>query len=75
MMTVNVLIDSVEKVKKLNSVLSKVAVDCEIIEGLHIVDAKSIMGVFSIDLKSPVQLKIDSDDTSILENVKEFIVE
>lgn len=75
MMTVKVLIDTAEKVKKLTSVLSKEAPDCEIVEGVHIVDAKSIMGIFSLDLAQPVNLAIHSDDRAILEKLKEFIVE
>ncbi|WP_101698359.1 PTS sugar transporter [Clostridium minihomine] len=75
MITIKILIDSVEKVKKLTSILSKEDVDCEVVEGVHIIDAKSIMGLFSIDLAGPVQLNIHSDDQSILDNLKEFIVE
>ncbi len=75
MITVKILIDSVEKVKGLSSVLSKEGADCEIVEGVHIVDAKSIMGIFSLDLTQPVQLDIHSDDRGILEKLKEFVVE
>lgn len=75
MITVKILIDSVEKVKGLSSVLSKEGADCEIVEGVHIVDAKSIMGIFSLDLTRPVQLDIHSDDRGILEKLKEFVAE
>ncbi|MVB12763.1 hypothetical protein CAFE_35080 [Caprobacter fermentans] len=74
MITVKVLIDSVEKVKKFSSIISKENVECELIEGVHIIDAKSIMGIFSIDLKKPVQLNIHSDDREILNRLKDFIV-
>lgn len=74
MMTVQILIDTAEKVKKLTSVLAKEAPDCEIVEGVHIVDAKSIMGIFSLNLAQPVNLTIHSDDRAILEKLKEFIV-
>ncbi|WP_411678565.1 HPr family phosphocarrier protein [Caproicibacter sp.] len=74
MITVKVLIDSVEKVKKFSSILSKENVECELIEGVHIIDAKSIMGIFSIDLKKPVQLNIHSDNREILNRLKDFIV-
>ena len=75
MITVNVLIDSVEKVKKLSAILSKEGADCELIEGVHIVDAKSIMGIFSLDLQKPIQLKINSDHQEILNKLKDFLVE
>lgn len=74
MITVKILINSVEKVKKLSSVLSKVSADCELVEGVHIVDAKSIMGIFSLDLTQPVQLNIHSDDREILDKLQDFLV-
>ena len=75
MITVKVLIDSIDKVKKFSSIISKTDVDCELIKGVHIIDAKSIMGIFSFDLKEPIQLTIHSDDKTILNNLQEFIVE
>ena len=75
MITVKVLIDSIEKVKELSSILAKEGADCEIVEGVHIVDAKSIMGIFSLDLTKPVRLDIHSDDRSVLKKLKEFVVE
>lgn len=75
MTTVKVLIDSVDKVKKFSSIISKEDVDCELIQGVYIIDAKSIMGIFSIDLKGPIQLNIHSDDKEILNKLKNFIVE
>ena len=74
-MTVKILINSVEKVKNFTSILSKEDVECEIIEGMHIIDAKSIMGIFSIDLSNPIQLNIHSDDKAILDKIRDYIVE
>lgn len=75
MITVKILIDSVEKVKEFTSVVNQEEVDCEIIEGIHIIDAKSIMGIFSIDLSKPLQLNIHSDNTEIQNKIKKFVVE
>lgn len=75
MITVKILIDSVEKVKEFTSVVNQEEVDCEIIEGIHIIDARSIMGIFSIDLSKPLQLNIHSDNTEILNKIKKFVVE
>jgi phosphotransferase system HPr-like phosphotransfer protein len=74
MITVKILIDSVEKVKKFSSIISEKDEDCELIEGVHIIDAKSIMGIFSMDLKEPIQLNIHSDDKEILNKLDDFIV-
>lgn len=75
MMTVNVLIDSVDKVKRFSSIITKEDLDCELIEGVHIIDAKSIMGIFSLDLKKPIRLDIHSDDKEILNKLKDFIID
>ena len=74
MITVKVLIDSVEKVKRFSSVVSKIGADCELVEGVHIIDAKSIMGIFSLNLKKPIQLDIHTDNKEVLEKLKDFIV-
>lgn len=75
MITVKILINSIEKVKRFTSILGKEDIDCEIIEGMHIIDAKSIMGIFSIDLSKPLQLNIHSDNREILQKIKDYIVE
>lgn len=75
MITVKILLDNVDKVKKFSSIVSKENVDCELVEGVYIVDAKSIMGIFSMDLTKPIQLNIHSDHPEIAEKLKEFIVE
>lgn len=75
MITVKILIDSIEKVKKFSSIISKESVDCELVEGVRILDAKSIMGIFSLDLTKPIQLNIHSENKEILKKLKDFIVE
>jgi phosphotransferase system HPr-like phosphotransfer protein len=75
MMNVKVLIDNVEKVKNFSAVVTKEDVECELVEGVHIIDAKSIMGIFSLDLSKPLQLMIHSDDKEVLNRLKDFIVE
>lgn len=75
MMTVKVRIDSVDKVKQFASIVTKEDIDCELVEGVLIIDAKSIMGIFSLDLSKPIQLNIHSDDKEILNKLKDFIIE
>jgi phosphocarrier protein HPr len=75
MMNVKILIDSVEKVKNFSAIVAKEDVECELIEGVHIIDAKSIMGIFSLDLTKPLQLVVHSDDTDILNRLKDFIIQ
>lgn len=75
MITVKILIDSIEKVKRFSSIISKENADCELVEGFHILDAKSVMGIFSLNLTKPVELRIHSDSSEILKKIREFIVE
>lgn len=74
MISVKILIDSVEKVKDFTSILGKEEVECEIVDGIHIIDAKSIMGIFSLDLSKPLQLNIHTDNTELLDQIKDYIV-
>lgn len=74
MITTKILINDVEKVKRFSSIVSQQNIDCEIVKGIYIIDAKSIMGIFSIDLTEPVELQIHSDDKKILDTLKDFIV-
>ncbi len=73
MLNTKVLIDTVEKVKEFSAILSKEEVDCELIQGIHILDAKSIMGIFTLDIKNPIELHVHSDDQSILNKIESFI--
>lgn len=75
MISVKILINTADKVKEFSSIISGEEVECELIKGVHIVDAKSVMGIFSMDLKEPIQLNIHSDDKEILNKIKKFIVD
>lgn len=74
MISVKILIDSVEKVKNFTSRIGEEEVECEIVDGIHIIDAKSIMGIFSLDLSKPLQLNIHTDNTELLDKIKDYIV-
>ena len=50
--------------------------DVDLISGRYAVDAKSIMGIFSLDLSKPIRLEAQTDDASeFLARIKRFIVE
>jgi len=75
MISVKVLLDSIEKVKQLSSIISKENLEAELVDGVHIIDAKSIMGIFSLDLQKPIQLNIHSDNRELLHQLQAFVVE
>ena len=50
--------------------------DVDLISGRYAVDAKSIMGIFSLDLSKTIQLEANTEDASeFFGRIKQFIVE
>ncbi len=78
MREVKILLNGIDKVKKFVSITSQSDAEMEIICGRYIIDAKSIMGIFSIDLSKPVMLRIHEDkerEEDIIQALKEYIAE
>lgn len=76
MLTVSVLLDSVEKVQRFISIISKYACSFDIESGHSCVDAKSLVGVFSLDIAKPLSLTIHDDGQlleDILRDIEEFM--
>lgn len=74
-----VMLNSIDKVKQFVNVTSKVDGDVFLQSGRYIVDAKSIMGIFSIDLTKPLEMSFEKcsyeERNKYLEKIQEFIVE
>ena len=74
-----VMLNSIDKVKQFVNVTPKVDGDVFLQSGRYIVDAKSIMGIFSIDLTKPLEMSFekcsDEERNKYLEKIQEFIVE
>lgn len=69
-------LDSIAAVKKFVSIVSMYDFDVDLASGRYAVDAKSIMGIFSLDLSNPIELIAHSDNAdAFLAEIKEFIVE
>ena len=62
MFEVQISISSIDEVKEFVQTLSMFEGEFEVLSGKYIVDAKSILGLFSVDLSKPVILKADVDD-------------
>lgn len=77
MKTVRISLNSIDKVKSFVSDLSQFNVDFDLVSGRYVIDAKSIMGIFSLDLSKPIDLNIHADNNAdeILEKLKPYIVE
>ncbi len=75
MTSVQISLNSIEKVKSFVNDIAKFDSDFDLVSGRYVIDAKSIMGIFSLDLSKPIDLNIHADDaTQILEILKPYIV-
>ena len=75
MKTVKIRLSSIEAVRNFVEIVRKFEGDIDLSSGRYIVDAKSIMGIFSLDLSKPIQLEAHSDDCeAFFEEIKDFIV-
>ena len=76
MKTFNMLLSSINDVKDFVNIVSKYDFDVDLTSGRYVVDAKSIMGIFSLDLLSPITLTAYGDDCEkLFEELKDYIVE
>ncbi|MBE5949990.1 MAG: HPr family phosphocarrier protein [Lachnospiraceae bacterium] len=77
MTTVKISLDSIDKVKAFVNAITKFDSDFDLISGRYVIDAKSIMGIFSLDLSKPIELTIHNDDnvSAILDTLAPYVVE
>ena len=77
MKTVKISLNSIDKVKAFVNTLTKFDCDFDLISGRYVIDAKSIMGIFSLDLSKPIELNIHATDKldEILEALKPYVVD
>jgi phosphotransferase system HPr-like phosphotransfer protein len=77
MENVEIMLNSIDKVKSFVNDITKFDTDFDLISGRYVIDAKSIMGIFSLDLSKPISLNIHAseDIDKILETLKPYIVE
>ncbi|WP_394522985.1 HPr family phosphocarrier protein [Lacrimispora sp. JR3] len=62
MKTVRISLNSIDKVKSFVNDLTKFDTDFDLVSGRYVIDAKSIMGIFSLDLSKPIDLNIHSEN-------------
>ena len=76
MKTVKISLNSIDKVKSFVNDISRFSYDFALVSGRYVLDAKSIMGIFSLDLSKPIDLSIHAEDDvdSILETLKPYII-
>ena len=76
MRTCNIMLNTINDVKGFVNIVCKYDFDVDLISGRYAIDAKSIMGIFSLDLSKPIKLEAHTDEPSkFFEEIKPFAVE
>lgn len=76
--TLTVRLKTVDDVKNFSTATMSSPVAAELISGRYTVDAKSIMGIFSLDLSSPLKLHIEGsrdDVDNYYDSISDYIIE
>ena len=78
MKTVQISLNSIDKVKSFVNEITKFDHDFDLVSGRYVIDAKSIMGIFSLDLSKPINLNIHAEGAAldaILAVVQAYVIE
>ena len=70
MKTVSISLNSIDKVKAFVNDISKYDFDFDLVSGRYVIDAKSIMGIFSLDLSKPINLNVHAEGSNLDEVLK-----
>ncbi len=68
MKTVQISLNSIDKVKSFVNDISKFDAEFDLVSGRYVIDAKSIMGIFSLDISKPIDLNIHAES-----NIEEIL--
>lgn len=76
MKTVQISLNSIDKVKSFVNEITKYDYDFDLVSGRYVIDAKSIMGIFSLDLSRPIDLNIHAEENvdDVLETLKPYMI-
>ena len=69
-------LNSATSAKEFVNAVTKYPYDIDLTSGRYVIDAKSIMGIFSLDLSKPIGVVAHTDDaTDLKEDIRSFITE
>ena len=76
MKTVQISLNSIDKVKSFVNDINKFDYDFDLVSGRYVIDAKSIMGIFSLDLSKPIDLNIHTEENldAVLDVLKPYMI-
>ena len=78
MKTVKISLNSIDKVKAFVNEIRKFDCAFDLVSGRYVIDAKSIMGIFSLDLSKPIDLNIHADGSAldgVMDIIQKYTVE
>lgn len=70
-----VKLNNYNNAKKFNELTNTFVSDIDVMKGRYIIDAKSLMGLFTLDLSSPIMVELHSEDTEEIERFAEVMKE
>ena len=75
MKEVKIVLSNIQDIRDFVNQVILVDYDVDLIQGRYVVDAKSIMGIFSLDLLSPITLQAQTEYAEdLLSKIEKFIV-
>ncbi|MBE5944618.1 MAG: HPr family phosphocarrier protein [Lachnospiraceae bacterium] len=77
MLEVKISLNSIDKVKSFVNDISGFSAEFDLVSGRYVIDAKSIMGIFSLDISKPIDLNIHAEDEveDIMAAIKPYLAE
>ena len=75
MKSIPIKLSFAEEVKTFVNVVNRYKYDMDLRAGRHVVDAKSILGIFSLDLSQPISLEVYADECEdLINDLKQFVI-
>ena len=71
MKTIKISLNSIDKVKTFVNVINRFDAEFDLVSGRYVIDAKSIMGIFSLDISKPIDL---NNLDEIMEQLQPYLV-
>ena len=77
MLKVKISLNSIDKVKSFVNDISGFNAEFDLVSGRYVIHAKSIMGIFSLDISKPIDLNVhtDKDTEDIMAALKPYLAE
>jgi phosphotransferase system HPr-like phosphotransfer protein len=76
MKSVKISLGLAESVKKFVNVVNKYPYEIDLRSGRFLIDAKSLLGIFSLDLSKPVVMEVHEDNCDdLIGDLKDYIVD